>query len=633
MPVTLQPNIIKFKSTTDDNFIGINAITDISTETQLANIEAAGTTALTNLDTRFNQILDALDQIQDTITNTQQTIEGEGYTYFNPTTNTPITTSINCTFTGRNLLPIYDALGEKYPTLDNTIAYRYIWGSEYAPMITLLNQLPAGRYSLTIGYQLTEANSNYNGTSAQTTWISMFIGETQLDSSTVTCTNNNTGDTVESHITFDLTEETAGTIAHCYLYIGNSGTGTKTKWNVHLAYAQIESGNKTTHQQYNSTSGTEIIAYDSKMSAFSSQGYTLTYQSANSSSSSDSGSGSSETDTQTENISLPDYFQTEVDDCVSKLENYCTNKSLVYMIVTDTHVHVETSHITKNRWKATVKNMKAVNAAYQADGLIHLGDMINGTLPSETSKGIIRMIRDDMRSIIEPNFILVGNHDTNTIYGSNMEAALTEAEMYALWGRHNEKIVQGRPGNVPYCYKDYDSLGLRVLYLSSSMGDYTHGTDGGNWGFPLAERDWLENEALNTNYQVLMFSHMPMSQGYISRSSALPYNGPSMIETVANFQSHGGIVVGLINGHTHFDYVHDNGHFKEIAVASQKFLGNTEDASGTAVYPFCPPEGVAPGRTDNTVTQDLWNILVVKPIERECKIIRFGAGNDVTWTY
>jgi len=61
MPITLQPNIVKFKSTTNNSFIGVNAITDMSAQTQLADIEAAGATALTNLDTRFNQILDALD--------------------------------------------------------------------------------------------------------------------------------------------------------------------------------------------------------------------------------------------------------------------------------------------------------------------------------------------------------------------------------------------------------------------------------------------------------------------------------------------------------------------------------------------------------------------------------------------
>lgn len=556
--------------------------------------------------------MDALFAVQTADTST---INVSGKYLFDPKPATKVIASTNCTFTGRNLMPIYTALGNKYPTVDNDRAYRQMWGTETSEMVTMLNQLPAGKYTLTVAVLLNEVNASYDGTSEQKVGLTVYVDETQIEGAS-NITESSTGDVEEASVTFTLTEDTAGQISHAYLYVGNATGGTALKWQYRLAYAQIESGVKTSYKEYTEITGTETVAFDLKMSATATGNYTITYV---------------ESDGLTADEELPEYFQNEVEDCVSKLENYCTDKALVYMIVTDTHVHTDSA--TRNRWKATIKNLKAVHKSYQADGLIHLGDMINGTIPSSASKEIIRMIRDDLRSVMEPNFILVGNHDTNTHYGTNMDDPITEAEMYALWERYNEKDITSRPGALPYWYKDYDSLGIRVICLSSSMGDGTHGAHGDNWGFPTAEITWLQNEALDTDYQVLLFSHMPMTQGYISNAGELPYNGPDMINAIAAFQSGGGVVIGLINGHTHFDYVNNNGHFKEISLGCTKLTNNTADTYGTSIFQFAPAEAVCYGRTSGTVTQDLWNILVVKPTERECKLIRFGAGEDVTWTY
>lgn len=403
------------------------------------------------------------------------------------------------------------------------------------------------------------------------------------------------------------------------MYLPQTNTTTQ-KWKCRIIDAQIESGDLTDYVKYTEKTGTNITAYDYKMSANFNGDYVITYNLSKSTSVLDG-----------ENIEQ--YFQSEVEDCRNKLEVYCSEKALVYMIVTDTHVHNDAK--TKKRWKDTVSNIKAVNKAYQCDALIHLGDMINGSLPESESRSLIRMIRDDMRSVIEPNFILVGNHDTNTFYGANMDEPITEAEMYGLWERYNEKDVTQRPNGKPYWYKDYNSFGIRVIFLSSSMGDGTHGGRGENWGFPAAEIEWFRDVALYTNLQVLMFSHMPFTRGFISSAYILPQNGDIMIEILSNFINNGGTVIGLINGHTHFDYSFNNGYFQETSLGCESITNNTSDLHGSDITTqfTAPDDAVRYGRTDGTLTQDLWSILVVRPGSQTAKIIRFGAGEDVEWSY
>jgi hypothetical protein len=126
---------------------------------------------------------------------------------------------------------------------------------------------------------------------------------------------------------------------------------------------------------------------------------------------------------------------------------------------------------------------------------------------------------------------------------------------------------------------------------------------------------------------------MPFTQGFISNASTLPNNGDRVIEIVTEFQTGGGVVIGLVNGHTHFDYSFSNGHFREVSLGAETNTGNTANKQGTEIAQYAPASAVMYGRTDDTLTQDLWSILVVKPDVRQCKIIRFGAGVDFTWDY
>lgn len=326
-----------------------------------------------------------------------------------------------------------------------------------------------------------------------------------------------------------------------------------------------------------------------------------------------------------EDGSLPDHFRTEADATVETAKSFCQEKALVLAVVTDSHLNEAYGYQV---WNDTVKNIAAVNAAYQIDGIVHLGDMINGDNTAAVGQSQLDMMRNGIREIGHAVY-LEGNHDLNSFY-NNMSDPITEADMYAEMFRFNAKDIV-RPDGKLYGYRDYDALGIRVVYLLASMGDGTHGGQGTNWGYPSDELTWVQNVALDTDYHVLFFSHMPMTEGFISASSTLPANGNALKTIVSDFVTGGGVVIGLICGHTHYDYLLDNGSFTEVSIGCEAYTYSASDAA--PADSFAPSSAIIPARMRYTVTQDLWDLVIVRPVSRTVKLVRFGAGSDRAFSY
>lgn len=326
---------------------------------------------------------------------------------------------------------------------------------------------------------------------------------------------------------------------------------------------------------------------------------------------------------------LPTYFADEVDSVVATTKGHCTEKALVLAAVTDSHLNANYGYQV---WNDTVKNMLAVNEEYQLDGVLHLGDMISGDNTAAVGKEQLDLIRNGFRVSYPDAAYFDGNHDTNTFYGESMDDPITEAQMYSEMFRFNAIDIV-RPDGKLYGYKDYDALGIRVVYLHSSMGDGTHGGQGTNWGYPSDELTWVQNVALDTEYQVLLLSHMPITEGYISNSATLPNNGNALKTIINSFISNGGVVIGLFHGHTHWDDIQDNGTFKEVSIGCEAYQYTASDVVGTAIHSYTPASAVRPARMRYTVTQDLWDVVIVRPASRTVKLVRFGAGVDRAFSY
>lgn len=311
-------------------------------------------------------------------------------------------------------------------------------------------------------------------------------------------------------------------------------------------------------------------------------------------------------------VAVEDYFTDEVEDCVTKMESECTQKSLVFAVLTDSH------YTGTNNWKNTIENISVVNERYKLDGIYHLGDIVQGDKDKKTTATLIGEVRNDLCKANTEAYIITGNHDDNS-FTENHEYQYTKAEQYALMCRYNDVDVE-RPSNKLYWYKDYDSFGVRVVCLDSHLGEGTNGY-GSSWGYPIEVVNWVRDVALDTENQVLFLTHIPLTADYNAYQSET-VNAENLRTVIKDFITKGGTVIGLIHGHTHWDYIgmKEANTFHEISIGAS----NTTMSYGT----YKPDEAVVQERATGTVTEDLWDIVVIQPEVKRIKIIRFGAGTD-----
>ena len=220
-----------------------------------------------------------------------------------------------------------------------------------------------------------------------------------------------------------------------------------------------------------------------------------------------------------------------------------------------------------------------------------------------------------MRSICEPVYLAIGNHDTNYFRGN--PAWLTEEEQYGIYGRYNDRYVK-RDGVEGWYYVDYEHVGLRMLFLSS----FNHREEL-RYGFPMEEVCWVERVLASTpdGYKVLIFSHdAPLAR--LDYWASEIRNGERLMQVLEAYNNRPGkTILGIIHGHTHADYVYRERSFPIISIGCSK----------CEYFPDKKPEGATRYmRKLNDVTQELWDVLVVMPEKKTLEFVRFGAGEDRT---
>lgn len=319
---------------------------------------------------------------------------------------------------------------------------------------------------------------------------------------------------------------------------------------------------------------------------------------------------------------LPTYLENEAQTCKNELISACGEKAFVVAFTTDNHYGASNGM----NFPTTVETIERVNELYQFDLVVNGGDIING---DETKTNAIDRLTSAVSMLIEtgrPAYTLLGNHDDDSFTSSELPL-LSKAELYAMMYRHSGINLDYVAEDEQYGYKDFNQYGLRVIFLDALQG--ANGHSNADWGYSDAELAWFASDALNTQNQVVIFSHM----GFTKEYSAYNYqvkNGAEMRQAVESFIANGGICAGLFHGHTHWDYIgqysQTNG-FKEVSTGCGRMQSGYPSGS------YIPEGATAQSREANTVTQELWDIIVIKPESRSVNMIRFGAGNNRNFTY
>lgn len=293
------------------------------------------------------------------------------------------------------------------------------------------------------------------------------------------------------------------------------------------------------------------------------------------------------------------FFLAEIEDTVKKIQKLQDQGTMVVALLTDTHYTVN------GTWQDTAANLFAVHQGALFDEVIHLGDLTDGLLSKEVLTTYTEKIRNDLEKLEIPVRIVLGNHDAN-YFGGNKEI-LSLSEQAALYLKTEEKQT--------YYHVDHEKQKIRSIFLSSYDNEETP-----RYGFDLGQIAWVKRilKATPPGYHILIFCHdAPLA--HLDYWSDEIRNDDFLMEVLENHQKEYKNILAYIHGHTHADFIYRERLFPIISVGCAKCEGMQEKK----------PEGVKTEmRMLGTVSQDLWDVLLVKPKEKKLHFIRFGAGED-----
>lgn len=190
----------------------------------------------------------------------------------------------------------------------------------------------------------------------------------------------------------------------------------------------------------------------------------------------------------------------------------------------------------------------------------------------------------------------------------------------------NDKYVVRKKGS-PYYYVDYPEKKIRLVILCS----FTYIFDENRKYQKLYQMDekqliWLKEEVLvaGEEWTLLFFSHDgPLKIYDQDRFEKEPWNGNSreLLQTVISAREvHGFSIAAWFIGHWHGELCQCVQDIPFVIIGSQ-----------TAYVPqlwSMPAKGHYAQRKLGTVSQDLWDGVVLNKTQRTLYLCRFGAGED-----
>lgn len=307
-----------------------------------------------------------------------------------------------------------------------------------------------------------------------------------------------------------------------------------------------------------------------------------------------------------------DVYNSELQTTIDSAKSKTTSNGLMFGIVTDTHLDGQSVMY----YDQTMENLERLNNSLCFNGIIHLGDIVNGYDTSTVSQMHLGYAIERLLKIApDKTYVVVGNHDNNQ--GAGDSERLSGKQMYSLIHRYNEQFVNRSMEASSSVYEDpasdfyvdYDNLKMRVIFFDSCY--YSE-------GFSENTIAWVSATMAGapSDYKFVLFTHLSpeseLNAGYaIGNASAFK-------AVLATYASR---ICCYIHGHSHYDYVGYPQGFAEIALCSA-----VPDQPSQNV----PSGGVQPSRTIGAVTQDCISVVIILPSENKVELVRFGAGSDNT---
>lgn len=311
-----------------------------------------------------------------------------------------------------------------------------------------------------------------------------------------------------------------------------------------------------------------------------------------------------------EDAEIQDYYQTEMADTINKVRALQTEPCLTFLLITDIHAYanLRDDYVagTDELYKVSAANMRYLLERVPCDGIINLGDNIEGYTTSAEAQEQGNAVSNKFRRLA-PYYAVIGNHDDNRYHMASNAERFSVGERYQVFVSPTRRVVTDDTG-LNY-YVDFDEFGIRMICLNSVSG-YTYSYDS-------ATCSWLTNTALNmpTGYKVLALAHVA-PVGAWNYNNITPTNSAT-VQTALN----GVDTMAILCGHNHVDDIFTT-PFVGATLCCAKFENENGDPAKW------PAGAVKPTRELGTASEDCWTAVVVRPLSGKINLVRFGAGND-----
>lgn len=301
------------------------------------------------------------------------------------------------------------------------------------------------------------------------------------------------------------------------------------------------------------------------------------------------------------------YFVEEVEKTSVEILEKTSDKFLIFALITDSHYTIN------GTWADTKNNLQKLSSLVDFQGIIHLGDCTDGMVPREVTVDYVSDIQKDIMETGKPLYYVLGNHDSNYFY--NNPDCFTVDEMAELYlSKQPYNVCRGTKKT--YYYADFKEEQIRCIFLESF--DYRENI---RYGFSDEELNWLESILIEAQlgWDILIFSHVPPIPRLHYWSNEIR-GSQRLMQILTRYQnSKKGKILAFIHGHNHADQIDYLEGFPIVSIGCAK----------CEFFIDKKPEGsITYEREVGTLSQELWDILIISKNKKCLDFIRFGAGEN-----
>lgn len=353
---------------------------------------------------------------------------------------------------------------------------------------------------------------------------------------------------------------------------------------------------------------------------------------------------------------LPNYWQTYLDERIKYIRKLMQTGPDLTTFITTTDTHYTPNNV--NDINANVP--KYLADKLNIDTFVHLGDFSSENPSKDVAVDYLEHVNKEYKKVTDNYLAIRGNHDDNNEGNKErtFDKVITQKESYQWIFNRMNNVVFGETGTYYYFDKPFEKV--RIIGLDCIDFVYQQGTDGYiaekrlSWGFKQLE--WFANIALNVpeGYQIIILNHAGITDTKVTKEVGIsqskqtkPLNTEDLLDILEGFKNkelfskeislsstvdssyfsgsltvdfseYKGEIIGVFSGHEHIDDIQD------IELSGYK---NIFTLNNSVNFPTnIPSYAYQPTRNVFTVTEEVYDVVIVNRKTRLVKMVRIGAG-------